>query len=112
MYIYYSCDKFKDHHCKNPYIREDNLVTQLIELIDRISIDEIGARHLIEREVQRYNQLRAAMGHSEKDSAKRMDIRKYVKYLLQNGTLSEKRELLEHLRNRIVMKDKKISLEG
>jgi hypothetical protein len=34
----------------------------------------------------------------------------YAKYLLQNGTPQEKRELLEHLRNRIVMKDKKITL--
>lgn len=111
-YIYYSCDKFKDHHCKNPYIREDNLITLLIELIDDISIDEIGARHLIEREVRRYNELRSAMGHTDKDKARDMDVRKYAKYLLQNGAPAEKRELLEHLRNRIVMKDKKIFLES
>ncbi len=110
-YIYYSCDKFKDHHCKNPFLREDNLITLLLELIDHISIDEIGARHLIEREVQRYNQLRAAMGHTDKDKAKDMDVRKYAKYLLQHGVPAEKRELLQHLRNRIVMKDKKIFLE-
>ena len=110
-YIYYSCDKFKDLNCKNPFIREDNLVTLLLELIDQVSIDEIGARHLIEREVQRYNQLRAAMGHADKDKARDMDVRKYAKYLLQHGAPTEKRELLQHLRNRIVMKDKKISLE-
>jgi site-specific DNA recombinase len=110
-YIYYSCDKFKDHHCKNPFIREDNLVTLLLELIDQISLDEIGARHLIEREVQRYNKLKAAMGRADRDKAKDMDIRKYAKYLLQEGMPQEKRELLEHLRNRIVMKDKKIFLE-
>jgi site-specific DNA recombinase len=111
-YIYYSCDKFKDHHCKNPYIREDNLIALLLELIDQISIDEIGARHLIEREVQRYNQLRAAMGHTDRDKARDMDVRKYAKYLLQNGAPAEKRELLQHLRNRIVMKDKKIFLDN
>ncbi len=110
-YLYYSCGKFKDHHCKNPYIREDNLIALLLEIIDTISIDEIGARHLIEREVARYNKLRATMGHADKDRAKDMDIRKYAKYLLQEGTPAEKRELLEHLRNRIVMKDGKISLE-
>jgi site-specific DNA recombinase len=111
-YIYYSCDKFKDHHCKNPFIREDNLVTLLLELIDEISIDEIGARHLIEREVQRYNQLRAAMGHTDKDKARDMDVRKYAKYLLQHGNLAEKRELLEHLKSRIMMKDRKIFLDN
>ncbi len=111
-YIYYSCDKFKDHHCKNPFLREDNLITLLLELIDQISIDEIGARHLIEREVQRYNQLRATMGHSDRDKARDMDVRKYAKYLLQHGAPAEKRELLQHLRNRIVMKDKNIFLDN
>jgi site-specific DNA recombinase len=110
-YLYYSCDRHKDHHCKNPYIREDNLISLLLEIIDTVSIDEIGARHLIEREVARYNQLRAAMGHTDRDKAKDMDTRKYAKYLLQHGAPAEKRELLEHLRNRIVMKDKKIFIE-
>lgn len=110
-YIYYSCSKAKDLHCKNPYIREDNLITLLLGLVDQVSIDEIGARHLIEREVARYNKLKAAMGNAERDKAKDMDIRKYARYLLQEGMPAEKRELLEHLRNRIVMKDKKIFLE-
>ncbi|MGH7141388.1 MAG: hypothetical protein ACREGH_02015 [Minisyncoccia bacterium] len=89
-------------------MREDNLITLLLEIIDTVSIDEIGARHLIEREVARYNKLRATMGHAEKDKAKDMNIRKYAKYLLQEGTRAAKCELLEHLRNRIVMKDGKI----
>ncbi len=110
-YIYYSCTKAKDHNCKNPFIREDNLITLLLKIIDQVSIDEIDARHLIEREVARYNQLRAAMGHADRDKARNMDVRKYAKYLLQHGAPAEKRELLEHLRNRIVMKDKKIFLE-
>jgi DNA invertase Pin-like site-specific DNA recombinase len=112
-YLYYSCTKHKDKECKNPYIREDNLIAQLVEMIDELSIDEIGARHVIEREVTRYNKLRASMlGVKEKDKAKEIDIRKYAKYMLREGTLVERRELLQHLRNRIVMKDKKISLEN
>ena len=111
-YVYYSCCKSKDRECKNPYIREDRLIEQLLDLLDTLDIDEIGARHLIEKEVSRYNKLRAAMrDKSEKVSAKEMDIRKYAKYLLENGTLPEKRELLSHLKGRIVLKERKIALE-
>ena len=39
-----------------------------------------------------------------------MDIRRYAKYLLENGSIEEKRELLGHLRKRIVMKDRTIIL--
>ncbi len=39
-----------------------------------------------------------------------MDIRKYAKYLLKNGTREEKRELLEHLRDRLILSDRVIAL--
>jgi len=113
FYVYYSCCKSKDRECKNPYIREDRLIEQLLALLENISIDEIGARHLIEKEVSRYNKLRAAMRDgSEKVKADEMDVRRYAKYLLENGSLPEKRELLSHLKGRIVMKDRKIVLEN
>jgi DNA invertase Pin-like site-specific DNA recombinase len=112
FYIYYSCCKSKDRECKNPYIREDRLIEQLLGLLGEVSIDEIGARHLIEREVSRYNKLRMAMqDKSEKVKADEMDVRKYAKYLLENGSLPEKRELLGHLKGRIILKDRRIALE-
>ncbi|MDE1944081.1 MAG: hypothetical protein KGH97_01115 [Patescibacteria group bacterium] len=49
---------------------------------------------------------------SEKVKADEMDIRRYAKYLLENGTLPEKRELLSHLKGRIILKDRRIALEG
>lgn len=110
-YIYYSCTRHKDHYCKNPYIREDALVTQLLELIDTINIDAIGARHIIEREIDRYNKLRAnVLGIKEKEEKPKIDVRTYAKHMLKEGTAYEKRELLENLRSRIVLKDRKISL--
>jgi hypothetical protein len=110
-YTYYSCSKTKDQLCKNRYIREDNLISQLRLLMDKISIDEIGARHLIEKEVARYNKLRSTMlGVREKDTAKSMDVRKYAKYLLEEGTMEERREILEHLRGKLIAKDGKITL--
>ncbi len=39
-----------------------------------------------------------------------MDIKRYAKYLLEEGTTEEKRELLGQLRGKLVMKDKKITL--
>jgi DNA invertase Pin-like site-specific DNA recombinase len=112
FHIYYSCCKSKDRECKNPYIREDRLIEQLLALLENVSLDELGARQLIEKEVFRYNKLRSAMhDKSEKVRADEMDIRRYAKYLLENGTLPEKRELLGHLKGRIILKDRKITLE-
>ncbi|MCU0660196.1 MAG: hypothetical protein MUD00_01105 [Candidatus Pacebacteria bacterium] len=41
---------------------------------------------------------------------KEVDIRMYAKYLLKEGTIHEKRELLENLRNKLLVTEKKITL--
>ncbi|MGC9602485.1 MAG: recombinase family protein [Minisyncoccia bacterium] len=110
-YTYYSCTGGKDRNCKNPYIREDSVIEQLCGIIDQVEIDELGARHLIEKEIARYNKLRkTVLGSKEKDTGVAMDIKKYAKYLLEEGSMEEKRELLEHLRGKLVINDKKITL--
>jgi hypothetical protein len=39
---------------------------------------------------------------------KDIDVRNYLKYLLTNGSLLEKREVLGNIKTRIILKDKKI----
>jgi len=39
-----------------------------------------------------------------------VNIRTYAKYLLREGSVSEKRELLGNLRSRLIYRDKTISL--
>jgi len=111
-YIYYGCTGGKDRHCKNPYVREESVIAQLCEIVDQLDIDELGARHLIEKEIARYNKLRkTVLGSKEKDKAASMDVKKYAKYLLEEGGMEEKRELLSHLRGKLVVTEKKISIE-
>jgi hypothetical protein len=76
-----------------------------------VDIDEIGARHLIEKEVARFNKLSSSvLGSKEKQKISEIDIKRYAKYLLEEGTMEEKRELLAHLQGKLVLKDKKICL--
>ena len=46
----------------------------------------------------------------EKEKALEMDVKRYAKYLLEEGSIDEKRELLEQLRGKLVLKDKAITL--
>jgi hypothetical protein len=47
----------------------------------------------------------------ESGEADAVDVKTYAKYILTEGTLNEKRELLANLRSRLVFKDKKVTLE-
>ena len=111
-YIYYSCSRARDRNCKNKYIREEELITELLKILDKVNINELGMRQKLEEEINRYNIFqRSVLGATEKiKSDKDADIRNYAKYILKEGMTSEKRELLANLRSRIIYKDKKLTL--
>ncbi len=111
-YIYYSCSRARDRNCKNKYIREEDLITELLKILDQVNLNELGMRQKLEDEIARFNIFqRSVLGTKDKAQARNdMDIRNYAKYILKEGTVNEKRELLANLRSRIVYKDKMLTL--
>ena len=91
--------------------KQEVVIEQILELFDKIDLDELGMKHLIDAEVARYNKMRASLlGIKEHDKADDINVRKYAKYILREGTMVEKRELLSNLKNKIILKDRKIAL--
>jgi site-specific DNA recombinase len=111
-YIYYSCARSRDRNCKNKYIREEDLITELLKMLDQVNINELGMRQKLEDEIARFNIFqRSVLGTTTKSNTDHVtDIRNYAKYILKEGTVTEKRELLANLRSRIVYKDKELTL--
>ncbi len=112
-YIYYGCSRARDRFCKNKYIREEKLVFELLKIIDKVDINELGMRVKLEAEVNRFNKFQnmILMNKNPKRKTKpAVDMRVYAKYVLKEGSSVEKRELLVNLRSRITLKDKKLTL--
>ena len=111
-YIYYSCSRARDRNCKNMYIREEDLILELLKILDKVNINELGMRKKLEDEIARFNIFqRSVLGAKEKiKTDPDTDIRNYAKYILKEGSTVEKRELLANLRSRIMYKDKQLTL--
>jgi site-specific DNA recombinase len=111
-YIYYGCTRAKDRNCKNPYIREEELITELLHIIDQVDINELGMRAHLEDEIRRFNLLQKVVNKKSSIALEdtEVNIREYAKYLLKEGSVSEKRSLLRNLRSKLVYVDKKITL--
>ena len=110
-YVYYRCTHSKDLHCKEPSIREEQLIEQLAEMIDKIDLDTIGMKAKLADEENRYQKFtRGVLGQKTKTAAQEIDVKTYAKYILQEGTKEERRELLGCLKDRITMKEGKITL--
>ncbi len=71
-----------------------------------------GIRKKLQMEIERHKKFHSGiMGKSEVDyTVKDADIRNYAKYLLTEGSMFEKRDLLICLKSEIELKDKKIDL--
>jgi len=89
------------------------LIEELLKIIDKVNINELGMRQKLEDEIRRFNKLQKIVnGKSGNELVEENDvnIRQYAKYLLKDGSTSDKRELLANLRSRLNYKDKKITL--
>lgn len=91
-YIYYGCGRAKDRHCKNPYIREEELTNQLIKLMDKIDLNDLGVQIKFEEELKRYNKFnRGVLGiQNQGEKHQNIDLKTYAKYILRDGTNEEK----------------------
>jgi len=112
-YVYYGCTKSKDIHCKCGYIREKDLIKQLLKIIDKVDLDELGMKEKIKKEVERYKKFRhGVLGIEDKENPQnKIRPKDYAKYLLKEGSIIEKRELLSNLKSKLIFKDKKIYLK-
>lgn len=88
------------------------MITELLKILDKVNINELGMRQKLEDEIGRFNIFqRSVLGSTDKiKNTQDTDIRNYAKYILKEGSVSEKRELLGNLRSRIVYKDKELTL--
>ena len=96
-YIYYGCGRTKDHNCKgNKYLREEELVNQLIPLIDKIEFNQFSMKIKFEEELRRFNKFQRTVLGSDDPKVKHQDTdaRVYAKYILKEGTNEEKREIM------------------
>lgn len=81
--------------------------------MDEISLDEIGIKEKLIKEVERFKKFQKVMlGCTNKIEIKDTDIRSYAKYLLREGLDHEKRELMSCFKSKIKMSDKIVTIES
>jgi site-specific DNA recombinase len=111
-FVYYGCTKARGADCKCGYTEEKEILKQFEELIDKINLNEIEVKERIKADVERFSKLQKfLLGTKEKIDIPSIDIRGYAKYVLKEGSNLEKRELLGCLKSKILLSQKKISLE-
>lgn len=110
-YVYYGCTRARNNNCKGGYLREEELIEQLTKVIDSLDVNDLGLKRQFNEEIERYYKFsKGILGTTITDfnKQKNIDMRNYAKYVLREGSIIEKREVLSYLESKLVMKDKKI----
>jgi len=111
-YIYYGCNRSRDLNCKCGYIREEELIKQLVEIIGKLELDEkLIHKKFMEEQVRIKKFQRQFYGIKSEKAESDYDPKKYAEYILTEGSIEEKRELLGYMKGRLVLKDKRVGLE-
>lgn len=113
-YVYYGCTRSRNINCKCGYLREEDLIEQLVKLLDKIDLNEIHMKEKFEEEVARLNKFqRSFFGEKKlaKTNIRQIDLKDYAKYVLREGTAIEKREFLGCIKSRLIIKNKIVVLE-
>ena len=108
-YVYYGCSRARNQNCKGGYLREEELIEQLTKIIDELDINDLGLKRQFNDEIERYYKFsKGILGlkDSNFDKQKSIDMKNYAKYVLREGSIIEKREVLSQLESKLTMKNK------
>lgn len=101
-HVYYKCTKVRDKDCKFGYINEENLIKQLQTIIDTVDLNKLAIKEKIQKEVIRFKRFQNRLLKQKAPiTLKEIDIREYVKLILEEGGIEEKREILGCIKEKI-----------
>jgi DNA invertase Pin-like site-specific DNA recombinase/predicted metal-binding protein len=112
-HVYYGCTRSRDINCKCGYMREDEIIKQLIDLIDQLDIDNKFVKQKFKEEYERMNKFQSEFLGVGKVTPlnEEFDPRLYTAHVLSKGSMTEKREFLSCIKSRIKMKEKNLYIE-
>ena len=113
-HVYYRCTKVKNRECPNESVSETILIAEMLPIIDTMSLDKSELRQKLEKEIARYALFQTGVLKQDLPQSKKhrdISIKTFAKYMLQHGTLLEKREVLSCIKSKILLKDKKLIAE-
>ncbi len=94
-HVYYRCCKSKDRNCKNPALNEGDLIKEFQKLANKLTLDEVKLTEKLEKEIQYFKKLRVMfLGETNNQEIRNVDFRDYMRFVLKEGLLIEKRNIL------------------
>ncbi|HBE90900.1 MAG: hypothetical protein A3E37_00405 [Candidatus Andersenbacteria bacterium RIFCSPHIGHO2_12_FULL_46_9] len=112
-YVYYHCTRARNLNCKEPYIREEALVNQLVNIIDKVDIDKLAVENRFTEDLIRYRGFMESVlkKSGQVMTATNIDIRDYAKHILMTGKREDKQAIMACVTTTLYLTQKRIMLK-
>lgn len=115
-YVYYHCTRKSAGTCQETFLREEALIEQLIQLIDKLNIDELGMTEIVKAEMDKLQRLLTVVSRLDANQQStfimpKLDVKACARLILQDGSKEDKRKLLEQLKSRITLVGGRLTIE-
>ena len=79
----------------------------MCEIIEKLEISQLGIQKRMKEEIKRFKQFQLlTQDNAQPVKVSDVDMKKYLKYILLNGTVLEKREVLDSIKTKIYLENK------
>lgn len=113
-YVYYHCTQFNDFDCNERYLREEKLIEQLLNLLKNVSIEEIKSKAILKPELDKFMVIKTTLRDYQPntdDIEQKIDLSDFIRYIFQDGTRKQKRELISCLNTTIYLKNRELIIK-
>lgn len=110
-YVYYHCTRSRDLKCPEVFITEEDLIQEFIQILDKVSLDQIQTQEKLNQELERYKKFSSIFNTNNDLEDQEVDIQKFIEYIFKEGSRDDKRELLNSLQTTLYLKDRKITTQ-
>jgi hypothetical protein len=111
-HVYYRCTKSKDRKCTNPAVNEVGLLKEFQKMASTLDLNEVQLTEKLNLEIKKFKKLQAMfLGKENAAEIQKVDLRNYTKFVLRDGTVLEKRSVLNCIKNNLILKNRSISIQ-
>ena len=113
-HVYYHCSRQVDYSCEEPYIDEDILMLRIIKFIQGLDQNKLNLNGKLKFDLENFTKTKKEILSSNYIYSEENidpDLGEYARYILKEGTITDKRNLITGLNLEIYLHDKHLVLE-
>jgi len=112
-HVYYRCTKAKDRKCKNPALNENDLLNEFQRLADTLKMNEVRLTEKLNVEIKKFKKMQQMfLGKKTSEKIVAVNLQDYLKFILNEGSVLEKRGVLECLSGEIFMEERTVFINA